>query len=418
MRFEVQQASSLAAWLWVPLLALIAMPVPFLLPGYPLPERAVPIMWLILAGAVALFLRVAEASWPLAALLAWALARSAYNSFPVRSSQLLLLTTLVAVLYVAARQMPSRVARVAAWALVAGVLYEGVFGFLNIAFKWYPFMTIVLADHVGRPMAFLTHPNYWGSFMALGMPVVWALLGPLAALPIYAMILWSWSAGPAISASAGLLVLVWPDLSARLRAATLGGIGAALVTVMSVHEWRLSGRWEVWASVLPELKRYWVIGQGLGDWRVWADNLNLKMSQAAGGPVVFATLQAHNEPLQLWFELGLVGVVLAGLILWQAGQAARGAWANCPPGSALAWRWGRMPLERAWLAVLAVGLTNSLGSPTFHLPAQAAFVLFALARVQAAAASVPIVPLAVPSNGPHQARAERRRTAMAPTGRL
>ena len=267
-------------------------------------------------------------------------------------------------------------------------------------------------------MAFLTHPNYWGSFMALGMPVVWALLGPLAALPIYAMILWSWSAGPAISASAGLLVLVWPDLSARLRAATLGGIGAALVTVMSVHEWRLSGRWEVWASVLPELKRYWVIGQGLGDWRVWADNLNLKMSQAAGGPVVFATLQAHNEPLQLWFELGLVGVVLAGLILWQAGQAARGAWANCPPGSALAWRWGRMPLERAWLAVLAVGLTNSLGSPTFHLPAQAAFVLFALARVQAAAASVPIVPLAVPSNGPHQARAERRRTAMAPTGRL
>ena len=418
MRFEVPKAGSLATWLWVPLLALIAMPVPFLLPGYPLPERAVPIMWLILAGAVALFLRVAEASWPLAALLAWALARSAYNSFPVRSSQLLLLTTLVAVLYVAARQMPSRVARVAAWALVAGVLYEGVFGFLNIAFKWYPFMTIVLADHVGRPMAFLTHPNYWGSFMALGMPVVWALLGPLAALPIYAMILWSWSAGPAISASAGLLVLVWPDLSARLRAATLGGIGAALVTVMSVHEWRLSGRWEVWASVLPELKRYWVIGQGLGDWRVWADNLNLKMSQAAGGPVVFATLQAHNEPLQLWFELGLVGVVLAGLILWQAGQAARGAWANCPPGSALAWRWGRMPLERAWLAVLAVGLTNSLGSPTFHLPAQAAFVLFALARVQAAAASVPIVPLAVPSNGPHQARAERRRTAMAPTGRL
>ena len=416
MRFEVPKAGSLAAWLWVPLLALIAMPFPLL--GYPLPERAVPIMWLMLAGAAALFLRVAEASWPLAALLAWALARSAYNSFPVRSSQLLLLTTLVAVLYVAARQMPSRVARYAAWALAVGVLYEGVFGFLNIAFKWYPFMTFVLPDHVGRPMAFLTHPNYWGSFMALGMPVVWALLGPLAALPIYAMILWSWSAGPAISASAGLLVLVWPDLSAKLRAATLGGIGAALVTVMSVHEWRLSGRWEVWASVLPELKRYWLIGQGLGDWRVWADNLNLKMSQAAGGPVVFATLQAHNEPLQLWFELGLVGVVLAGLVLWQAERAARGAWRTCPPGSALAWRWGRMPLERAWLAVLAVGLTNSLGSPTFHLPAQAAFVLFALARVQAAAVPAPIVPVAAPSNGPHHTRAERRRTAMAPTGRL
>ena len=416
MRFEVPKAGSLAAWLWVPLLALIAMPFPLL--GYPLPERAVPIMWLMLAGAAALFLRVAEASWPLAALLAWALARSAYNSFPVRSSQLLLLTTLVAVLYVAARQMPSRVARYAAWALAVGVLYEGVFGFLNIAFKWYPFMTFVLPDHVGRPMAFLTHPNYWGSFMALGMPVVWALLGPLAALPIYAMILWSWSAGPAISASAGILVLVWPDLSARLRAATLGGIGAALVTVMSVHEWRLSGRWEVWASVLPELKRYWLIGQGLGDWRVWADNLNLKMSQAAGGPVVFATLQAHNEPLQLWFELGLVGVVLAGLVLWQAERAARGAWRTCPPGSALAWRWGRMPLERAWLAVLAVGLTNSLGSPTFHLPAQAAFVLFALARVQAAAVPAPVPPVAQTPNGRHQARAERRRTAMAPTGRL
>jgi len=66
MRFEIQGAGRLAAWLWVPLLALLA--APFNLPGYPLPERAVPIMWLLVVGALALFLRVAEASWPLAAL--------------------------------------------------------------------------------------------------------------------------------------------------------------------------------------------------------------------------------------------------------------------------------------------------------------------------------------------------------------
>ena len=418
MRFEIQGAGRLAAWLWVPLLALLA--APFNLPGYPLPERAVPIMWLLVVGALALFLRVAEASWPLAALLTWALARTAYNSFPLRGVQLLLLTTLVAVLYVSARQMPSKAARLAAWALAAGVLYEGAVGAVNILFKWYPFMTFVLADHVGRPMGFLTHPNYWGSFVALGMPVVWALLGPLAALPLYAMILWSWSAGPAISASAGLLVLLWPDLSARLRAATLGGIGAALVTVMSVHEWRLSGRWEVWASVLPELKRYWIIGQGFGDWRVWADNVNVKMSQAAGGPVVFATLQAHNEPLQLWFELGLIGLGLGGLIAWQAWRVTQRSWRNCPRGNAFAWQWNRVPLERAWIAVLATAVVNSLGSPTFHLPAQAAFVVFALARAQAAAEVPALAPTAPAPNGrtQPQTRAERRRTAAVPTGRL
>ena len=45
-----------------------------------------------------------------------------------------------------------------------------------------------------------------------------------------------------------------------------------------------------------------------------------------------------------------------------------------------------MSLERAWVAILAVAGINALGSPVFHLPAQAALILFALARVQALAA--------------------------------
>ena len=44
---------------------------------------------------------------------------------------------------------------------------------------------------------------------------------------------------------------------------------------------------------------------------------------------------------------------------------------------------GRAPLERAWVAMVAVAAVNSLGSPLFHLMPQAAVALFALARVQA-----------------------------------
>ena len=400
MTFEWRKAERVTAWAWVPLMVLTM--APWGMHNWPLAERAVPIMWLCLAGAALLFSRIARASWPFAALLSWAVVRSAMNAFPLRSLQLLLLCGLVGLLYVAAREMPSWAARLTAWALMVGVAWELAFGYLNLG-GIYPWMTFVVADQVGRPMGFLTHPNYWGSLMALATPVAWALLGPLAAVAIAIPVFWSYSAGPAISLAAGAAVLVWPDLGRRAKYALLAGASAAVSAVMFVHEWRLSGRREVWLAAWPELWKatrlegwvpagpwYFLVGQGFGRWREWADYHNAQLSAAAGSPVIFATLQAHNEPYQLWFELGLVGVALAGLWCWQAGQAVRASWPLAVADPARRW-WqsGHLPLDRAWIAVLAAALVNALGSPTFHLPAQAAIVVFALARVQAHAAMPP-----------------------------
>jgi len=69
----------------------------------------------------------------------------------------------------------------------------------------------------------------------------------------------------------------------------------------------------------------------------------------------------------------------------QAGLAAYRVWKAAPAGMIPGpwYAWGRAPLERAWIAVVATALVNSLGSPVFHLPGQAAIIIFALARMQA-----------------------------------
>jgi hypothetical protein len=416
--FEWSGGERVVALLWIPLLALVAMPYPLF--SAPLIERAIPIFWLLLAGAALLFTQVARVSWPFAALLAWATLRTLWMGLAVepatiqlgalvmdvariRPLQLVLLLSLVGLLYAAARGLAPRWARAAAWMLVLGVAWEAAFGYLNL---WgiYPWMSFVVPEYMGRPMGFLTHPNYWGSFLALGLPVVWALCGIPAAAIVYALILSSVSAGPVIAATVGVLVMAWPELDRRLRLVILGAAASTVAVVMTVHEWRLSGRWENWVAIWPELSRYPVIGQGLGAWRVWADHYNAKLAAQTGKPEIFATLQAHNEPYQLWFELGLIGLGLAALWALQAWLAVRGAWALCPPGKAAPWYApGRAPLERAWIALLATALVNALGSPLFHLPAQAALTLFAVARIQAQAALTPPAPPAL-----HRAPARTR----------
>lgn len=400
---EWPDAQRYTPWLWVPLLVGLAAPFPY--GSFPLPERGVPLLWILASGGLCLFGLIARVSWPFAAILGWGLARVFITGIWIEPSatlqagvivmdagrarplQVLLVLALASLLYLAAREMSTRTARVAAWALVVGVAWEFVFGYLNL-WKVYPWMTFVLPDHLGRPMGFLTHPNYWGSFMALGLPIVWSLAGILPALAIFAVLAASWSAGPVIAAAVGVGLLLWPELSRRLRYWLVGGLSAAVAVVMTVHEWRLSGRREVWAAFWPELMRYPVIGQGLGAWRGAADAINLKRSAASGTYEVFATLQAHNEPYQLWFELGLIGLFLAALWMLQAGLAGWVVWHASEATVTRWWAPGRVPLERAFCAVLVIGVVNALGSPTFHLPAQAAFLLFALGRTQARASHV------------------------------
>ena len=370
------------AWIWVFLAVAIAAPFPAF--GWPMPERSVPILWLMLGGAATLIALVCRVSIPFAALIGWSVIRAAYHAFPERSLKVLLLVVMVAMLYVVARDASDRIARIVAVGFCIGAGWEGLLGLVN-AFGVYPWMAVVIAEHVGKPMGFLTHPNYWGSFMALLLPVVWSVAGIPAAVVVYCLILKTVSVTPVIAATAGILVMAWPLFSTRVRLAVAGAGTAGVLGTLVLHEFRLSGRTEVWKLAVPEILRWPVLGQGIGQWRVWAEDWDRVNYIPQQGKHFLVTLQAHNEPLQLLFELGLVGVILGLLWLAQAGLAAVRVWTAAPaamiPGPWYAW--GRAPLERAWIAVVATALVNSLGSPVFHLPGQAAIIVFALARMQA-----------------------------------
>lgn len=425
--FEWPGAGAWVPWLWVPLLLLVAVPFPLF--QWPLPERAVPIMWLLVAGGLVLLARVAQASWPLALLILWAVVRAAMMQFPHRGLQLLLLLTFCALLYVAARDLPPRAQPWAARLLMAALAWEMAFGVLNL-FGTYPGMQWVSPEYHGRPMGFLTHTNYYGSFLALALPVAWSVLGVAGAAAVFGMVVLTFSGGPVISAAVGVLFMVWADLGRRTRWAVAGGLAGVVATVMTRHEWRLSGRREVWLTALPEYLRYPLIGQGLGSWRVWAEDINTRFTReavqakvAAGAsleeasrqtpPSVFATLQAHNEPYQLAFELGLIGLVLVGLWALQAALLARRAVATAPHPVGPWWAPGHLPLERAWVAVLLTAAVNSLGSNTFHLPAQAAITLWALGSLQGRAARMgtPPEPAYRPLIGAKSQRRLRRAAA-------
>jgi len=388
--FEWSGGAARSPWLWVALGALSAIPIPMM--GWPLPERAAPIFYLLVAGAACALARIARASWPFAALILWAGLRASYGHFPMRTLQLLALLLMAGFLYVAAREMPDRIARLVVWGFIGTAGFEILIGGLNAVGR-YPWMSWVSPEHAGKPMGFLTHPNYWGSFIALCLPLIWSRIGWAGVLLAWALILKTVSGGPVISAALGSLVMVWPFFGRKMRLGVAAFGGAAVALTMTLHEWRLSGRTEVWQKALSELKKWPIVGQGLGEWRSWADEYNAANYAPQAGKSFFVTLQAHNEPYQLLFELGVIGVLIALLWVLQAGVSSWVIWKSAPvariPGP---WYlWGRVPLERAWVAVLVTALVNMLGSPTFHLPGQALVILFVLARAQADADALSII---------------------------
>src|SRR2546422_81829 len=383
----------------------LALPVPF--SGIPvLPERGAAIAYLLVAGAVVLYTWIGRrASWPVATLLLYSLGRVLLMGVPFRSLQLLLLLTLAGVLYVDAVGLTLRAARRVAWALVLAAGIQGVLGILNLA-KLHPSPYVLgwplawlgvpilegqatlIREFLGHPMGWLTHPNFWGAYMALALPIVYALLGRWAALIALALTASTGNIGPIVSASAGLAVMAWRDLAPRLRPAFVLGCLTVSIIVSAHHLDRnhshgdttlstvTTGRTTVWAAAWPLARAHWLVGNGLGSWRPWAEQYNTEKKTPGG-----ATLQAHNEPYQLSFELGLVGMALAAWWLWHLGLGARALFWYTEPvhGVAIV-----DTIEWAWVGVVVVALVNALGSPTFHMPQQAGVALFAAARLEAA----------------------------------
>src|SRR3990167_7578361 len=116
--------------LWVVLMAMLAVPIP--LRGILMPERGMPIVYLIVAAALLLFIRISRASVPLALLLAYTLGHVIATGNQLRAIQLLLLMALCGLLFLEASALPVRVAMRFSSALVAGAGLQGVLGLLNM----------------------------------------------------------------------------------------------------------------------------------------------------------------------------------------------------------------------------------------------------------------------------------------------
>jgi len=388
--------------LWVGLMLGLAVPIP--MPNMPMPIRGAIIMYFMVAGAVVLFRLIGRTSWPLALLLTYALGHVLLAGYPIRPVSLLLLMTMGALLYVEAAKLTTAWASRVGWALLAGAAVQAVIGLCNIFSifpsptvavlalpleRWgldpkaiysvtaLPWMVLASTEFLARPMGWLTHPNYWGAYMAFAVPVAYVLIGRWAGVAAYGLVALSLSIGPMVSGSLALLLVAWRDLPRPWRR-WLVVVPAALTLAVSVahvkraNDWssvaRLenmtSGRSNIWAAAVPMILERPVFGYGVGSWRQWA----VEVAQHRPN---FLPYQAHNELVQAQFELGAVGLGLA--LLWLA-TLARGV--------------GPILLgdrkELMWAVVAAAAVVNSLGSPTFHMPTQAGVALFAAARLEAA----------------------------------
>jgi hypothetical protein len=386
-----------ALWpaVWVVLLGSLALPLPFNLPL--VPERGAIIAYFLVAAGLLLFRWVGRTNVAAGCFLAWATAHVLWAGVPIRGFQVLFILVMAAILYVEAAALSEKAATRCAWALVVGVAIQGALGGLNLL-QVYPSPNVLAAplhwlgigtaqgqpllvkSFVGKPMGWLTHPNFWGAYMALAVPVVYTLCGRWWALAVMAGTVATGNIGPVVSGAAGLAVVAWRDMPQRVRPAMVLALGAMILAVSVQHIQRpdshgdtplstaTSGRTAVWANAWPDLKAHWMVGNGPGSWRLWSSVVNAQAQKTHPGATP-VTMQAHNEPLQLWFEFGLVGVALVGWWLW---SLSLGAWHLILAGHLM------------WVAVAVVAAVNSLGSPTFHMPQQAIVALFAAGRLQAA----------------------------------
>jgi len=251
-----------AAWpaLWVVLMVMLAIPIP--LRGIPMPERGVPILYLVVAGTVLILIHIARTSLPLALLLGYTLFWVLTSGFPVRGVQILVLMVLGALLYIEASRLTASWVRRVAWAFIVGSILQVVLGLINmlhvfpspttpaLALRWIgvdpmpvfkffdagPWLSLMTTEFLGRPMGWLTHPNFWGSYVALAVPVVYVvrsedLFGRRGACP--AMI------------ACGLL--------SAARTAGIEGLKSGWsVNILAVDEGVVDGEVERWAARLTE----------------------------------------------------------------------------------------------------------------------------------------------------------------------
>lgn len=141
--------------------------------------------------------------------------------------------------------------------------------------------------------------NAWQSaVLALGM----------AALLVYVLLTFSRGAWFSLLAGGFVLLLLFPNLKAR----SLLGIGVALLALVLYLFWPevqserrigVTGRHLIWQAWFEQLHDFWLIGVGAG--------VKFEFTFPAGTPQAGQSFtSAHSLYLQLWYQYGIVGILL------------------------------------------------------------------------------------------------------------
>lgn len=331
-----------------------------------------PALVLLVSGSQAMEILRQPAAWVLLAMLAWVLlvasVHEGSDKDALRWSKVLLLISL----YVFAVASLVRSGAILTYLIGLALGVVVAFAWLTLVYQYgvldhplsYPEVRQFRLRELGwNGLADLDHPIvaglYYGAFAIMlcwffvSFPVrLWqgALLA-LAMLGLLLYVLFTFSRGAWFSlAGAGLLLLL---LVPNLKSRALLGLGLLLAVALAIVLWPeiqaergigLNNREQIWASWLSRLPDFWLTGSGAGT--------DMYFRFANG----YETYHAHSLYLQLWYELGLVGILLfaclLGCLLWKG------------------WSCREQPLARLGLALLVFAMVAMVSDiyAIFHRP--------------------------------------------------
>ena len=184
-----------------------------------------------------------------------------------------------------------------------------------------------------RANSTFTNPVFFACFMVIAFPLaVWGilqlkerkkrLLCAGSALCMLGGLAFSYSRGPYLALGAAVFVLLFLDkrsIFVLLGASPLAGLAMwktgmldRLLTIFSSTDVSINTRTDIWKAVLELLREKWLFGLGTG-----VEPLRKILTEQYG----IKQPHAHNLPLELLIESGILGLLLfagiVGLFAWQ-----------------------------------------------------------------------------------------------------
>ncbi len=276
-------------------------------------------------------MRIARRGWLVWALVGWALLSTIWSVAPEITLRRSLAAALAALygLLLAVRYRPEEVLRMLGWALVIVTIAS------LIAVVFFPEWAVMTGIHEGAWRGVLLHKNALGQTMVLAGIMFWAMtaIGQKRAwgwrmLGLMALVL-IWGSRSATSWVLTILVPLafallrfWTHIPRSLRPAVGSLVFTLAVPISTVlpdmlegllgllgKNITLTGRIPLWLLLIPLALKRPLLGYGYGAF--W---LGESGPSATVWALTWDAPHAHNGYLDLWLEIGLIGVI-AGVAL-------------------------------------------------------------------------------------------------------